>query len=72
MTSLMSVLSFFGLLIPALQGFISTEESQLQVWIQAELAKDGLPPEVNKFLTAVDAGLTALVNTEISKIAAKA
>lgn len=70
--TLTSVLNFFGLLIPALQGFITTEESQLQTWIQAELAKDGLPPEVNAFLTAIDAGLTALVNTEIQNVAAKA
>ena len=62
-----SFLSFLGLLVPALQGFINTEESQLQTWVQAELAKDGLPPEVNTFLMAVDQGLTALVNSEIAK-----
>jgi hypothetical protein len=59
---------FETLLAPEAATLAAEGESKVQAWIQAELAKDGLPAEVNVFLNAIDEGLTALANVEIAKI----
>jgi hypothetical protein len=72
MPTFAQIMAFVQEVLPVLAPEVATlaaaEESKVQAWIQAELAKDGLPAEVNTFLQGIDSGLTALANVEIAKI----
>jgi hypothetical protein len=64
---------FIAMLKPFMPIISAEEQAKMAVvhaWVQAELAKDGLPPEVNACLLEVDQAFESLIGAEVAKIGA--